>query len=69
VARVCSRAAGLLRFLYGMAAMIQEARSTIIRVSPYHTIIGFTFDRFPMVYGSVRHRKFHGNCSATGIRA
>jgi hypothetical protein len=31
-------------------------------------IIDFTF-RFPMVHGTVRHRRFHGNCSAAGIRA
>ena len=30
-------------------------------------IIDFTF-RFPMRHGSVRHRRFHGNCSAAGIR-
>jgi hypothetical protein len=34
-----------------------------------HTrIIDFTF-RFPMLHGTVRHGKFHGNCSAAGIRA
>ena len=51
------------------AAPLGRARSYGTR-SPLQDLTGiidFTF-RFPMPHGTVRHRRFHGNCSAAGIR-
>jgi hypothetical protein len=45
------------------AAMVHKAPCKKLPIS------SISIYRFPMVHGSVRHERFHGNCFVAGIRA